>query len=110
MGFATDRVKEKDITIPEGWEVVEHKEVDNKLLKEYEIYNWRDRKFCTFVYCVDKGEVDVETMEYTSGMIAIRKILIVKEPVITVKTKPIKRMSKSSFLKIVREFIGEHNG
>lgn len=104
MSSAAERVKEKDITIPEGWEVVEHKEVDNKLTKEYEIYNWRDRKFCTFVYWVDKGEVNAETMEYTSGMIAIREILIVKEPVATVEIKPIKRMDKSSFLNVIKNF------
>jgi len=104
MGSAAKRVKEKHIVIPEGWEVVEHKEVDNKLTKEYEIYNWRDCKFRTFQYWLDKGEVNAETMEYTSGMLAIRKILVIKEPVATVEIKPIKRMDKSSFLNTIKNF------
>ena len=102
MGHAAERIKEKDIVVPEGWEVVEHKEVDHKLKEEYEIYNWRDRKFCTFAYWVDKGEVNTETMEYTSGMIAVQKISV-KEP-ITIKDKSIKRMNKSVFLSVIKNF------
>lgn len=102
MGYASERVKEKDITIPEGWQVVEHKEVNNLLKKEYEIWNWKDHEFRTFEYWADKGEVNTETMKYTDGMIAIRKISI-KEPIIT-KTEPIKRMDKSSFLNVIKNF------
>ena len=102
MATAAERIKEKDIVVPKGWEAVEHKEVDHKLKEEYSIYNWREREFFPFTYWVEKSEVNTETMEYTSGMIAIKKILVTEKLMMAIK-KPIKRMDKSSFLNVIKK-------
>jgi len=102
MRTAADRVIAGDIDIPEGWKVVEQKDVDDKLEENFMVYSWSSKTFYTIDWWRKKHDGNVKTMKYTAGMLAIRQVTAeIKEPVAT--PKPITRMNKSSFLDIIKK-------
>ena len=95
-----DREEAKKM-IPDGWEVIDAK-ICSTLEEGDMVFNWTRKKFWDLEEWRELKDENVGLMKYTSGMLAMRKISIVEEKVLAPES--IKRMDKSSFLSVIKNF------